>query len=64
MESLQGLGESTGIIRFTLKWSVKDKLKGEANPRREEYGGNSIGIQSQRSRPKLEEGGIQIQDTF
>lgn len=43
---------------------MKDGLKGEPNPRREEYVGNSTGIQGQRSWPKLEEGSLQIQDTF
>jgi len=43
---------------------MKDGLKGEPNPRREEHVGNSMGIQGQQSWPKLEEGSIQIQDTF
>lgn len=64
MESFQSLRQSVGIIRLTSKWSMKDGLKGEPNPRREEYVGNSTGIQGQRSWPKLEEGSLQIQDTF
>lgn len=43
---------------------MKYGLKGEPNPRREEYVGNSIEIQGQWSWPEPEEGGKQIQDTF
>lgn len=32
MESLQSSRQSAGIIRFTLKWNMKDGLEGELNP--------------------------------